>query len=586
MPDRNAMTSHALLQRERELALEATLSGPPRRTSNPFFGVGPITDGVRDEAEGRLLRFEFEHWLEARYRKRDDKGNDVGPFTVAELGRSMHRGPPADAVLLDMMREIHRYFGFPRSNRMAVGLGGGHSGFTVCALHLLSAYDAGQHVFVDTPAPETEPAKGGGFFRQSWGAQIIEMMRYARKGDETRVHFTAAEGTVPDADALRRMGVKVFVGVGHETTGATTYSQADIDHLLAWIDADPVQHHAMLDATSMLGAMPWKQKTVEAVMAKCCLFMPFQKAIGGVSGYYVASFTPQALDLIERNQQLPSWAIPRQLKLAVPVDAKRPLSGARTVALGPLYDPAADKMLGGVINTYSTLAFAETTFGLLRTEKRVGTVADMNRRSVANRAAIDAWVAAHPLIELGVRDAERRGAAVTLLKVNDPGMQETGLHDRIIARSKQLLGYEGLTHPDGRYEAGLDVARYVNAFPGTPGDYRAWIGGVRDSEDIVALLDNLYYAYLRAKIVVIEEELAKAGVAVSAEKPRPTRKANSLDAATVAQARGAVDTLAALLGALDSVSTVEQRDEIMSRHGADLVSAAQRAAALLPKLTG
>ena len=69
----------------------------------------------------------------------------------------MHRGYPADKFLADMMREIHRYFGFPKTNRMAVGLGGGHSGFTVCALHLLTANDPAQHVFVDTPAPETEP---------------------------------------------------------------------------------------------------------------------------------------------------------------------------------------------------------------------------------------------------------------------------------------------------------------------------------------------------------------------------------------------------------------------------------------------
>ena len=61
------------------------------------------------------------------------------------------------------------------------------------------------------------------------------------------------------------------------------------------------------------------------------------------------------------------------------------------------------------------------------------------------------------------------------------------------------------------------MARYVNAFPGTPGDYRAWIGGIRPLEDITALLDNLQYAYLRAKVVVLEEELAAHGVEISAK---------------------------------------------------------------------
>ena len=500
------------LRAEREAALAATAGGPPQRTINPFFGVGPITDMARDEADSRLIRFEFERWLEANYRKLDDTGRDVGCFTAAEIGRSMHRGYPADKFLLDMMREIHRYFEFPKSNRMAVGLGGGHSGFTVAALHFLTVNDPAQHVYVDTPAPESDLAKASGFFRQSWGAQIIEMMRYARNGDESRIHFARAEGAIPSSDLLERMGIKVFFGVGHETTGATTYSRADILNLLDWIDRNPNEHHAVLDATSMLGAMPWGPEIVAQVMSKCCLFMPFQKAIGGISGYFLLAMTPQALALVEENQKKPSWAIPRQLKLAAPVDPKMPLTGERTVKLGPIYDPEQNKMVGGVINTFSTLAFAETTFGLLRVEKKIGPVAEMNRRSEANRAAINEWMSNSSLLELGVASPEHRGAAVTLIKVKDPSITDASVHARIIARSKQLLSYDGITHPNGGHEKGLDVARYVNAFPGTPGDYRAWIGGIRPVEDITALLDNLKYAYTRAKIVVLEEELARHGV--------------------------------------------------------------------------
>lgn len=503
----------------REESLQATAGGPPPRTLNPFFGVGPITDMACDEADSRMLRFQFEHWLEQNYRKLDDRGRDIGCFTASEIGRSMHRGYPADKFLLDMMREIHRYFEFPKSNRLAVGLGGGHSGFTVCALHFLTTNDPSQHVYIDTPAPETELAKASGFFRQSWGAQIIEMMRYARNGDESRIHFAKAEGAIPSADTLERMGIKVFLGVGHETTGATTYSMADIGHLIDWIDRNPAEHHAVLDATSMLGAMPWGDDVVAQVMSKCNLFMPLQKAIGGVSGYFLASLTPPAMALIEENQRKPSWAIPRQLKLAAPVDPKMPLSGDRTVNLGPIYDPQDNKMVGGVINTFSTLAFAETTFGLLRVERKIGSVKEMNRRSELNRAALNEWMNNSNLFELGVSSPEHRGAAVTLIKVTDDLVKDPALHARIISRSKQLLSYDGITHPNGVHEEGLDVARYINAFPGTPGDYRAWIGGIRPVEDIHALLDNLKYAYHRARIVVMEEELAKQGITF----PAPTQ---------------------------------------------------------------
>jgi lactate dehydrogenase-like 2-hydroxyacid dehydrogenase/phosphoserine aminotransferase len=502
-------TDHML--RAREDARLRTAAGAPSPTSNPFFGVGPITDAVANEVAARQQQFAFAQWLEANYRKKSDTGVDLGPFTVAEVSRSMHRGYPADAFILDMMRTIHGYFAFPKTNRMAIGLGGGHSGFTVAALHLIASNDAGQHIYVDTPKPESDAGKAGGFFRQSWGAQIVELMRLSKHGDEGRLHFAETEGHIPSPDVLKAKGVKLVFGVGHETTGATTYSESDIKNLLAWIDTDPERHHAVLDATSMLGSMPWGEKLVREVLSKCCFFMPFQKAIGGVSGYFVISFTPQALVHVEANQKTPGFAIPRQLKLAAPIDPKKPLTGERTVNIGPFYDPVSDRMLGGVINTFSTLAFAETTFGLTQMAGRVGDMESMNRRSVANRDLINSWVAQNDRIELGVADATRRGAAVTLLKVKDKDITDAAIHARIIARSKQLLSYDGITHPNGEHEAGLDVARYINAFPGTPGDYRAWIGGVREESDVAALLENITYAYERAKIVVLEEELAKAG---------------------------------------------------------------------------
>ena len=497
------------LRAAREAALDATRAGPPARPSNPFFGVGPISDGSTDEVDRRLRRLEFEQWVNATYRKTDDRGRDVGGYTVSELARSMHRGEPADSILRDMMRAIHRYFGLPLQNRLAVGLGGGHSGFTACIQHLMTLNDPAQQVWIDTPRPESGRNGPAGFFRQSWAAQITDLCRLSRNGTTERLHFASDEGAIPPAEALEEMGIRLFIGVGHETTGATAYSAAEVAGLLEWLDRDPVNRHAIIDATSLLGAMPWPEELIAGMMAKCCLFMPLQKAIGGVSGYFTASFTPQALAQIDRNIATPSWAIPRQLSLTVPQDPARPVTGPRSVAQGPFYDAQADRMTGGVINTFSLLAFAETTFGLRRIESRIGPVTALNARSTANRAAVEAWVAENPLFSLAVADPEKRGTAVTLLQVNDPGFEE--LHPRILTRAKQLLGDSGITHPGGRHEAGLGAAVYLNAFPGMPGDFRAWIGGVRETADIPALLDNLRYAWLRAKALVIAEELTARG---------------------------------------------------------------------------
>jgi phosphoserine aminotransferase len=569
---------------QRRSCLVSTRRGPPARTLNPFFGVGPITDVVRDEVAGRENRYDFDRWLEMTYRKRDDRGNDLGPFTTAEIGRSMHRGYPADSILLDMMQVIHRYFGFSKANPMAVGLGGGHSGFTVAIMHLMNPNNAGQKVYVDTPAPETKAAMASGFFRQSWGTQIIELQQFAQGGDTDKVIFAGAEGSVPHPDDLEKMGVTLFVGVGHETTGATTYTEGEVKSLLEWLRRDPKNRHAMIDATSMLGAMPWPKEVVQDFMKSCCIFSPFQKAIGGVSGYFLASFTPAAMELMEENQKNPAWAIARQLKLVVPSDPKKPLTGEKSAAFGPFYDATTNKMSGGVINTFSSLAFAETTFGLQRVEKLIGSVEVMNQRSGANRKRINDWLSDQKLLVAGVLDEEKRGAAVTLLAINDPDIRDHDIHDRIIARSKQLLSYEGVTHPNGTYEAGLDAARYINAFPGTAGDYRAWIGGIRDPEDIVALLENISYAYHRAKIVVLEEELAAQGTtfeksAADAPVLGVAKVTTSIlskataDPEVLKRLRETSETLASIWGAIHSTRDPIRRAELIAAHGEELTLA-------------
>ena len=499
------------LEVARQHAIEQTTTGTPARPQNQFFGVGPITDMTIDEVDARRLRRDFEHWLEDNYPKLDDTGNIIGNFTVAELGRGMHRGYPADKVLLDMMNEIHRYFEFPESAKIAVGLGGGHSGFTVAALHLVSANNPDQHIFVDTPKPESDVAKKSGFFRQSWGVQLSEMLKYSKNGSVDRLHFADDEGNIPSAQTLNDLGISLFFGVGHETTGATTYTQDEIENLLSWIDMNPGEHHAVIDATSMLGAMPWEGHIVEQVMRKCCMFTPFQKAIGGISGYFIFAMTEAANAMINDNMKEPSWAIPRQLKIAVPVDPKMPFTSEITTRLGPIYDAGKKTMVGGIINTFSTLAFAETTFAILHNEKNIGDVKTLNNRAIANRKMVSDWVDANPLFELGVKNPDARGAAVTLLKVVDGDIQIPDLHLRIIAESKKMLGYEGLTFPCGSHEKGLDVARYVNAFPGTDGDYRAWIGGIRPGGDIIALLENIEYCYHKAKTLVLEQELEQLG---------------------------------------------------------------------------
>jgi hypothetical protein len=41
---------------------------------------------------------------------------------------------------------------------------------------------------------------------------ITNVYRYASDGDESRLHFRQAEGSIPTADELEKMGIRVFMG--------------------------------------------------------------------------------------------------------------------------------------------------------------------------------------------------------------------------------------------------------------------------------------------------------------------------------------------------------------------------------------
>ena len=218
-------------------------------------------------------------------------------------------------------------------------------------------------------------------------------------------------------------------------------------------------------------------------------------------------------------------------------------------------------------------------------KKRIGSVREHNRRSVENRETVCDWVNNSDILDLGVGDDTRRGAAVTLLKVVDRDLPEDDIRNRVIVKSKQLLGFEGITHVNGEHEKGLDVARHINAYPGTPGDYRAWIGGTRNRSDIIALLENINYGYHRARIAVMEELLAEQGVNID-ESYRQTAEADSDlernlmnvadDGESVSELRRMSEQMAAFWGAMATIENNDRHLEIIQRYSAELIENIER----------
>ena len=167
-----------------------------------------------------------------------------------------------------------------------------------------------------------------------------------------------------------------------------------------------------------------------------------------------------------------------------------------------------------------------------------------------------------------------------MLKVVDKELDDDELCARAIVKSKQLLGFEGISHANGDYEQALDVARHINAYPGTPGDYRAWIGGTRDKADILALLENIYYGYHRGRIAVMEDLLAEQAVNFELAAPENPQKladsfqqsvlVNAKDSESIAKLRQMSEQMAAFWGGMSALENEDRQCDIVQRYGADL----------------
>jgi phosphoglycerate dehydrogenase-like enzyme/phosphoserine aminotransferase len=483
------LSNEALLQEYKNLKSYLENTPVPAKPSNSHFGVGPIMKlKAEDSVQFAQRTFEFNQWVKKEY-----------GVEVHDLEQHMHRYPKSVEITKGFLKEVHRYFEYGDNNTLGIGLGGGHSAFTVLTSAMLHPR---LDVFVDTPKPGT-PEAGVGAFRNSWATQITDRYNKAQGGPyPDKIHYSEKEGIIPSADELEKKNIKVFVGVGNETTGATTYNQQDIKNLLDWINRDRENHQVILDATSLMGAVNLPKEMYREVMEKCCVFTPAQKAIGGEAGLALFSLTPQAQGLIDRNVKDLKWPAPREYQIATlnPSDTTE-----RSVEFGPFYAHASDKMLGGVINTTPTRDIAYSQFALLKTKELIGDVHQQNARSLANLKTAEEWFKNNDMFSIGVADETRRSASVLLFKVNENDI-DANTKAKIVARSKEWLDKEGR-------------ADNINTFPGTPGDYRGWIGGVRESSDIVALLENVKYAYLKAKKEILEEKLIAEKVIEPIAKP-------------------------------------------------------------------
>jgi phosphoserine aminotransferase len=198
----------------------------------------------------------------------------------------------------------------------------------------------------------------------------------------------------------------------------------------------------------------------------------FQKALGGEAGIGVLCLSPRAIARLD--SYTPDRPLPKVLKLTD--DKGR-------------FDRALAK--GVVVNTMSTLTI-EDWIDAVEWGLSVGGLAELNRRTNANFAALSAWVERTPWIDFLAATKETRSTTSVCLKIVDPALghlDEAARYDFVV-RMKALLEAEGVA---------FDIESYRKA----PAGLRIWCGPTVEAADIEAVTPWLDWAFAETRLDLV-----------------------------------------------------------------------------------
>ena len=350
----------------------------------------------------------------------------------AALGRS-HRSRPGKAKLKFAIDKTRELLGVPDGYRIGIVPASDTGAVEMALWSLLGARG------VDMLAWES--------FGKGWVSDVVKQLKL----DDVRL-FEADYGTLPDLDAVDADRDIVFTWNG--TTSGVRVPDGD------WI-ADDRAGLTICDATSAAFAMdlPWDKLDV--------VTYSWQKVLGGEAAHGVLVLSPRAVDRLESH--VPPWPLPKIFRLT---------KGGRLIE--GIFE-------GATINTPSMLCVEDYIDALLWAEEEGG-LTGMIRRSEANFAVIDEWVARTDWVDFLARVPETRSTTSVCLKIVDPWFTRLSAEEQA-AEAKtlaSLLDAEGVAY---------DIGAYRDAPPGL----RLWAGGTVEVEDMARLMPWLDWAFATVK---------------------------------------------------------------------------------------
>ena len=358
-------------------------------------------------------------------------GWSVAALENALLGRS-HRSGEGREKLAEVIDRTRAILSIPDDYHIGI-VGGSDTGAVEMAMWCL----LGQRC-VDMLAWEN--------FGKGWVTDVAKHLKL----DDMRT-IDAPYGALPDLDFVNSDHDVVFTWNG--TASGVRVPNGD------WI-ADSRGGLTICDATSAVFAMPLPWTKLDVIT------WSWQKVLGGEAQHGMLVLSPRAVERLE--SYVPPWPLPKLFRLT--------RNGALIEGV----------FRGDTINTPSMLC-VEDALDALRWAEQVGGLEGMIKRSAANLAAMEDWVAQTAWVRFLAVDPATRSSTSICLTFADPSV--TGLPD---ADQKALArAMTGLLAADG---VAYDIEAYRDAPPGL----RIWGGSTVETADILALLPWLDWAYAEA----------------------------------------------------------------------------------------
>lgn len=357
-------------------------------------------------------------------------GWTVDALKGALVGRS-HRSKEGKARLQECSDRMKKLLEVPEDYRIGI-VAGSDTGAVELAMWTMLG-------------PRPVDIFGWESFGKGWITDAVKYLKLPQVNE-----YKADYGKLPDLRLADRTHDIIFTLNG--TTSGVKVPNFD------WIAADR-EGITICDATSGVYAMPVDFAKLDVVT------FSWQKVLGGEAAHGVIILSPRAVARMQENEPKVPWPLPKTFRLAAEGKLK------------------PGELEYSTVNTPSMLC-VEDALDALKWAESIGGLQGLYKRSNANLAAFEKWVAKSDWIDFLAESKEIRSNTSVCFKVKADWFLKLADDEKAAAAKK----ISGLLDKEG-------VAKDINAYAKAPVGFRVWCGATVETSDIEALTAWLDWAH-------------------------------------------------------------------------------------------